>query len=146
MGAPQVGPGGSRRPPLDLGRGEHIIAEGYDFAFRVAPLRNVELTAPYFHSGAYNTLEAVVRHYNDVPEALRSYDPTQLAPAVRPLYHGDPATVENIIQLLDFRLRQPLQLTDPEIAQLVAFLKALTDPSARDLRGLAPASVPSGLH
>ena len=146
VGAPQVGPGGSRRPPLDLGRGEHIIAEGYDFAFRVAPLRNVELTAPYFHSGAYNTLEDVVRHYNDVPEALRSYDPSRLAPAVRPLYHGDPATVENIIQLLDFRLQQPLQLSDAEIAQLVAFLKALTDPAARDLHGLAPTSVPSGLR
>jgi cytochrome c peroxidase len=145
VGAPQVGPGGSRRPPLDLGRGEHIIAEGYDFAFRIAPLRNVELTAPYFHSGAYSTLEAVVRHYNDVPEALRSYDPAQLAPAVRSLYHGDPATANDIIQLLDFRLREPLRLSDQEIAQLVAFLKALTDPAARDLRGLAPATVPSGL-
>jgi cytochrome c1 len=38
-----------------------------------------------------------------------------------------------------------MQLTDQEIAQLVAFLKALTDPAARDLRGLAPSSVPSGL-
>jgi cytochrome c peroxidase len=105
----------------------------------------VELTAPYFHSGAYRTLEEVVRHYNDVPEALRSYDPTGLDPAVRPLYHGDAATVETIIQLLDFRLRQPLELTDPEIAQLVAFLKSLTDPAARDLSRLAPSSVPSGL-
>jgi cytochrome c peroxidase len=111
----------------------------------VAPLRNVELTAPYFHSGAYRTLEAVVRHYNDVPEALRTYDPSQLDPAVRPLYHGESAAVENIIQLLDPRLRQGLDLSDQEVLELVAFLKALTDPAARDLRALTPASVPSGL-
>ena len=117
----------------------------YQFAFRVAPLRNVELTGPYFHSGAYRTLEAVVRHYNDVPKALREYDPTQLAPDVRPLYHGDPATVNAVLQTLDGRLRQPLGLTSTELGDLVAFLKALTDPAARNLQSAVPASVPSGL-
>jgi len=145
VGAPQIGPGGTRQPPLDLGRGEHEGNEFYRFAFRVAPLRNVELTAPYFHSGAYRTLEAVVRHYNDVPEALRQYDPSQLDPDVRPWYHGDPSTVSAILQTLDGRFQRPLELTDTEISELVAFLRALTDPAARDLRSAAPARVPSGL-
>jgi cytochrome c peroxidase len=144
-GAPQVGPGGARQPPRDLGRGEHDRSGFYQFAFRVAPLRNVELTAPYFHSGAYPTLEAVVRHYNDVPTALRQYDPSQLAPDVRPLYRGDRATIDAVLATLDGRLRQPLQLSEAEIGDLVAFLKALTDPAARDLRSLVPARVPSGL-
>jgi len=32
-----------------------------------------------------------------------------------------------------------------EIGELVAFLKSLTDPAARDLTSLIPARVPSGL-
>lgn len=145
VGAPQIGPGGVKQPPLDLGRGEHDNNDFYRFAFRVVPLRNVELTAPYFHSGAYPSLEAVVRHYNDAVKALGTYDPSQLDPDVRPLYRGDPATVTALLATLDGRLRRPLGLTEPEIGELVAFLKALTDPSARNLSSVVPASVPSGL-
>ena len=46
---------------------------------------------------------------------------------------------------LDGRLKEPLHLTDAQVADLVAFLKSLTDPAARDLSGIVPASVPSGL-
>ncbi|HEV8510302.1 MAG TPA: hypothetical protein VGQ48_07605, partial [Gemmatimonadales bacterium] len=115
------------------------------FAFRVPPLRNVELTAPYFHDGAVATLEAAVRHYNDVPKSLRTFDPSTLPAAVQSSYHGDQRTVDSVLASLDFRLRTPLQLTDTQIGELVAFLKSLTDPAARDLSGLVPASVPSGL-
>lgn len=131
VGAPQVGPGGTKQPPLDLGRFEHVNEPFYRFTFRVAPLRNVELTAPYFHSGAYRTLDAVVRHYNHVAEALATYDPSQLDPEVRHLYHGEPETIAAVLETLDGRLRQPLNLSDTEIAELVAFLKSLTDPAAR---------------
>ncbi|HEY0304609.1 MAG TPA: hypothetical protein VGC44_06540, partial [Longimicrobiales bacterium] len=147
-GVPQIGPGGAKQRPLDLGRGELIQqnADAYRFAFRVAPLRNVELTAPYMHNGAYASLEAVIEHYNDVPKALRNYDASQLAPAVRALYHGEPATIDAVLATLDFRLRTPLNLTEAEKRELLAFLKALTDPAARDLSGVAPARVPSGLN
>src|SRR6266536_200601 len=144
-GAAQLGPGVGGGAPLDLGRGELAGNQFYKFAFRVAPLRNVELTAPYFHDGASPTLEAVVRHYNDVPTALRQFDPAQLAPAVRNSYHGDDATITAVLGTLDFRLQQPLHLTDAEMSDLVAFLRSLTDPAARDLSGVAPARVPSGL-
>ncbi len=145
VGVPQIGPGVGAELPLDLGRGALPGNDFYRFAFRVAPLRNVELTAPYFHDGAYPTLEAVVKHYNDVGLALPGFDATQLAPDVRAAYHGDPATVAEVLARLDFRLQQPLKLTETERAELVAFLKALTDPSARNLSGLVPVSVPSGL-
>ncbi len=145
VGAPQVGPGTGAQAPLDLGLGALQTGEFQRFAFRVAPLRNVELTAPYFHSGAYPTLEAVVTHYNDVPLALSTYDPSQLAPDVRNQYHGEPATVAAVLATLDGRLRQPLGLTPAQVGDLVAFLRGLTDPTARNLRSLAPAQVPSGL-
>jgi cytochrome c peroxidase len=138
VGVPQLGPGVGPEPPLDLGRGALPDNEFYRFAFRVAPLRNVELTAPYFHDGAYPTLEAVVRHYNDVRVALSGFDAAQLAPDLRATYHGDAATVVAVLERLDFRLQQPLRLTETERAELVAFLKALTDPSARDLSALVP--------
>jgi cytochrome c peroxidase len=147
VGAPQIGPGVGAAAPLDKGRGEELPqVSQYQFAFRVQPLRNVELTAPYMHSGAYPTLEAVVRHYNNADSAHKSYDVTQLAPALRAQYHGSDAVKQQVLQSLDFRLREPLRLTQIEQAQLVAFLKSLTDPAARDLRSIVPSSVPSGLR
>jgi cytochrome c peroxidase len=147
-GVPQVGPGTAAAAPLDLGRGgvvDTASRQFYRFAFRTAPLRNVALTAPYMHDGAFPTLEAVVRHYNNVPLALQQYDVTQLPPAIRGMYHGDAATINAVQASLDFRLSQPLGLSDAELAELVAFLKALTDPAARDLGALTPTTVPSGL-
>jgi cytochrome c peroxidase len=114
VGVPQIGPGSTRQSPLDLGRGELESHDFYRFAFRVAPLRNVELTAPYMHDGAYPTLEAVLRHYDDVPVAARSYDVTQVEPALRGLVHADAATVEAVLSNLDGRLRVPLDLSDDE--------------------------------
>ena len=144
-GVPQLGPGVGRGAPLDLGRGELHNNEFYQFAFRVPPLRNVELTAPYFHDGAIATLEAAVRHYDDVAKSLRTFDPSTLPAAVQSSYHGDQRTIDSVLARLDFRLRTPLHLTDAQVAELVAFLTSLTDPAARDLSGIIPASVPSGL-
>ena len=145
-GVPQLGPGVGSGTPLDLGRGELFNQqEFYKFAFRATPLRNVELTAPYMHDGAFSDLDAVLKHYNDVPTALREYDASQLPPALQQTYHGEDATITAVLANLDGRLAQPLHLTEVEIGELVAFLKSLTDPSARDLTSLIPARVPSGL-
>jgi cytochrome c peroxidase len=144
-GTPQLGPGVGAGAPLDKGRGEVENQPFYDFAFRAPPLRNVELTAPYMHNGAYATLEAVIEHYNDVELALRTYDASQLAPELRGQVHGDAATIDAVLATLDFRMRQRLNLTAEQKSDLLAFLKALTDAAARDLSGVAPATVPSGL-
>jgi cytochrome c peroxidase len=145
VGAPQIGPGIGAAAPLDKGFGPILGTPFYDFAFRVAPLRNVELTAPYMHNGAYATLEAVVLHYSDIPAAQQNYDVNQLPPALRGMHHGEPATIAAVLQTLDSRVPQPQSLDETERRELVAFLRALTDPAARDLRSLAPVRVPSGL-
>jgi cytochrome c peroxidase len=145
VGSPQVGPGSGKAAPLDKGVGEALDQPFYEFAFRVPPLRNVELTGPYMHAGAYATLEAVVRHYNNVDSATRFYDVSQLAPALRDSYHGAHSTISAVLATLDHRIREPIGLTTEEQSDLVAFLKALTDPAARDLSGMMPSRVPSGL-
>jgi len=53
-------PSESIRPPADKGRSAVTKQSGDDFVFRVAPLRNVALRAPYFHSGEVWTLEEAV--------------------------------------------------------------------------------------
>jgi cytochrome c peroxidase len=145
VGVPQLGPGTGKGAPLDLGRGDVIDQPFYQFAFRVPSLRNVELTAPYMHNGAFATLDAVVRHYNDVEHTLRNYDLSQLDPSLRASYHGDAATITALLATLDGRLRTPMNLSEDELGELVAFLKSLTDPAARNLSGVIPARVPSGL-
>jgi cytochrome c peroxidase len=144
-GVPQVGPGFGSDAPRDLGQAPQFPGQAERFLFRVPSLRNVELTAPYMHDGAFATLDAVVHHYNDIEKTLRNYDVAQLDPRLRPQYQGDPATVDAILAATSPFIRQPLGLTEDELHRLVAFLQSLTDPAARDLNALIPASVPSGL-
>jgi cytochrome c peroxidase len=146
---PQFGPGTGSLAPLDGGREGVLGPPGppatAGFFFRVAPLRNVELTAPYMHDGAYNTLEEVVRHYNNADSALKAFDSSRLDPSLRATYRGDATTIAKILAAADPRLRLARGLTPDEQGQLVAFLKSLTDPSARDMSAVIPATVPSGL-
>jgi cytochrome c peroxidase len=149
-GVPQLGPGIAPSAPLDAGRGDVAANAGGPpqqgrFTFRVSPLRNIELSAPYMHDGVYSTLAAVVGHYNNVDSALKSFDAAQLDGSVRASYHGDAATIAAVEKTLDFRLQHSLGLTPDEQRQIVVFLESLTDPAARNLGALVPSSVPSGL-
>jgi cytochrome c peroxidase len=149
-GVPQLGPGSSPGAPQDWGRGATVTNPSERtfarFQFRVPPLRNVELSAPYMHNGAYPTLEAVIRHYNDPLLALRTYDPAaQLPPQFQSLHHPERALVDSVAATIDGRLRTSRNFSDQDRADLVAFLKSLTDPAARDLSALVPDRVPSGL-
>jgi len=51
----------AEREGADLGRFDVTGREADKYVFRVAPLRNVELTYPYFHDGSAETLEDAVR-------------------------------------------------------------------------------------
>jgi cytochrome c peroxidase len=73
-------------------------------AFKTPNLRNLLMTAPYFHDGAHPTLWDVVDHYNKGGD------------------QNDP--------FLD-RDMQPLALKEAEIDDLVAFLASLTSPEYR---------------
>jgi cytochrome c peroxidase len=54
-------PGPEIRPPDDVGRADVTGREADKYVFRVAPLRNIALTAPYFHSGVVWDLGEAVK-------------------------------------------------------------------------------------
>lgn len=152
---PQIGPGkgdtqaGYTDGLDDFGR-ERVSGEPRDrFSFRTPPLRNVALTAPYGHSGAYDSLEAIVRHYIDPVAALHGYDTAQAVLPPRPdlderdfALHRDPLR-RAAIAAANEAIAVPLGERD--VQNLLAFLHALTDPAAQDLRDAVPDAVPSGL-
>jgi cytochrome c peroxidase len=100
--------------PADLGRHEVTLDPADVWKFRTPTLRNVGLTAPYMHDGSLRTLVDVVKFYDRGG-------------------HQHPG--------IDARIR-PLELSEPEIAALVAFLESLTGDSTDTLA--AEAREPSG--
>ena len=102
------------------------------------------LTGPWMHNGAYTTLEGAIRHHLDPATALRNYDPSQLAPEFQELLLTDPDLIETQLSCPSAPT-EVIELSDEQIADLLAFLEALTSPSAADLSHIIPETVPSGL-
>jgi cytochrome c peroxidase len=75
-------------------------------AFKTPTLRNIDITAPYMHDGSLQTLEEVVEFYNNGGR-VKDSDP--------------------VPELLSGGIR-PLNLTEDQQADLVAFMRALTSP------------------
>lgn len=92
------------RPNITVGAGERIAANG---AFKTPGLRNIELTAPYFHNGGKRTLREVVDFYD----------------------RGGDFHEQNIADL-DPDVTD-LGLSEYDKEALVAFLKSLTDERVR---------------
>jgi cytochrome c peroxidase len=154
----------------DYGR-ERVTGRAKDrFKFRTPSLRNVELTGPWGHAGTHTSLESVIRHHIKPVESLHAYTPTALQPVDQVVQLTGSGDSLKHTFLSDRRregflrrdtwvqsrddLRGSIakanelksaELTDREIAQLVAFLRSLTDPRSRDLVHLVPHRVPSGL-
>jgi cytochrome c peroxidase len=131
------GPGGKD----DFGRAHETGRPEDRYAFRTTPLRNVELTAPYGHDGAFMSLRDFVAHYSESDTRLRSFDASTLGPE----FSG--TLLRNFDEILATRdpLLDGVVFDDQTIDDVTEFLKALTDPAARDLSRVVPASVPSGL-
>ncbi|NVO54711.1 cytochrome-c peroxidase [Rhodobacteraceae bacterium B1Z28] len=144
---PQIGPGKAARfenHVRDDGRLRVTGNTSDAFAFRTPSLRNVTLTAPYGHNGAFAKLEDVIRHHLDPVRSLNAYS---MELAVLPDFQG----AEDQLPLLDTGNMQaiaeanalnPTSLTDQDISAILSFLSSLEDPAVR--LGV-PKEVPSGL-
>ena len=83
----------------DSGRARITHLEADKGKFKIPTLRNIDLTAPYMHDGSIQTLEEVVEHFNSGGV-------------------GHPNQTNEV---------KPLDLSTQEKADIVAFLKTLTD-------------------
>lgn len=152
LGLPTFGPGLTPlNDPIPRDVGRMAVSDDMEdaYRFRVPFLRNVALTAPYGHNGAMPTLEAMVRHHFNPRQSNTNWQ-TEMAqlPPVPWLASGDFALRENtaendrILSKIDIELPPA---TDAEIADIVAFLNALTGETALDRPMGRPDTVPSGL-
>lgn len=147
IAVPQFGPGKAARfeaHSRDEGRFRVTGDPADAFAFRTPSLRNVTLTAPYGHNGAYPTLEAVLRHHLNPVGALEAY---RLEDAKLPDLPGvaDSQILdhpEEISAIARANTLDPSELSERNIADILAFLASLEDRAER--LGIPP-SVPSGL-
>jgi len=71
IGVPQIGPEDNFKE--DLGKFAIDPRPETMYAFRIPPLRNVALTPPYMHDGAFKTLSEVIEHYDDIESSLKNY-------------------------------------------------------------------------
>lgn len=101
------------RDQSDVGRAAIIPGATMHAAFKTPSLRNIALTAPYFHDGSATTLAEVIAFYNRGGEA--SFQSTHLS---------------------------ELALSAEDQHALVAFLEALTDPIVVEPPTLPPDEPP----
>jgi cytochrome c peroxidase len=145
LAVPQIGDGKGREQPFDLGRARETGNDCDRYAFRTPPLRDVAITGPWMHNGALTSLEAVIRHHLDPAASLKAYDPSQLAPDLQDTCQDQPEVVASVLATLNSSKSEGARLSERDIRDLLAFLEALTSPSALHLEHTIPASVPSGL-
>ena len=68
--------------------------------FRIPTLRNIQFTFPYMHDGRFKTLNEVIKHYNSLGHDNR---------------------------IISKELTNPMNLSDNDRIDLLAFLLTLTD-------------------
>lgn len=144
IGVPPMGEG--RGPDgLDEGRMEVTGLAADRFRFRTPPLRNVALTPPYMHNGAYADLAEAIEHHLDPAAALARYDGTHVPEEID--VHRD--RFGEVLENLDPELGPSRELTSEDVFLLVRFLESLSSDveltlSERPGAGV-PLTVPSGL-
>lgn len=105
--------------PFDMGAGIPTKDNSLNGGFKVPSLRNITLTAPYNHSGKFETLQEATRFYSQGRA------------------HAVPDSVKLIVH---WHIWEP-ELSEKEIEDIVVFLGTLTDES---FKPQTPKRVPSG--
>ena len=133
LAVPQIGPGIDETGD-DRGRYEATRIPRHRYQFRTPPLRNVTLTAPYFHSGAVESLEDAIALHLAPPAGGAGAD-AAADPSAEALRRASFAPM----------LKRGVALDEDERASLLAFLRSLEDAQAGSRALIVPESVPSGL-
>jgi cytochrome c peroxidase len=145
LGTPQLRPGMLDEEPLDFGRGRETGRADERYTFRTPPLRNVAISGAWMHNGAYTLLENAVAAHLDIAGNIDTYDRTQLKPELQALVLRDATTRARLRSTLSLDAAPPVRMTEGEIADLVAFLDAMTSEQLAEWELWLPATTPSGL-
>ena len=151
LAIPQFGPGRTRRmDPFtrDVGRmGESDRIEDI-YRFKTPSLRNVTLTSPYGHNGAYPSLEGIVKHHFEPLEMYQKWDSSMAklpeAPWLKDIdfvVFSDKRETQRLLSRIDI---EPIEITEKEIDEIIGFLYALTGKSKNNRPLGRPSAVPSG--
>ena len=130
----QIGPGVGMSAD-DKGRYNVTKNEADKYKFRTPPLRNVTLTAPYFHDGVAETLQEAIQQHLEPLYLADKYDETG----------AYELNVEQINSLSPV-LRSKTILSKAEFSKLIEFLKTLEDTQLEMIDEIIPTEVPSGLQ
>ncbi len=152
MALPPFGPGRTRRwdpIPRDVGRMGATDDLEDAYRFRTPSLRNVALTAPYGHNGAYASLKDMVRHMADPVSMRAAWTPARARLPEVPwlqeidfVIQSDRLGMARHAATVDVR---PVTLSDSQVDDIVAFLESLTGVTALERPLGRPERVPSGL-
>ncbi len=150
---PQFGPGRTRQwDPVVRDTGHMAVSDRLEdaYRFRTPSLRNVALTGPYGHNGAYPTIEGIIRHHLAPEFSFARWQPQLAAlPEVPWLSATDFLPFDDAYERTRLASRLdivPVPLSDKEIADLVAFMHALSGTASLRGRLGRPDAVPSGLE
>ena len=125
-GQPQVGPGKAARfqsHSRDLGRFRVTGNIKDKYAFRTPSLRNVELTGPWGHAGAYSKLEAFINAHLNPQLALYNYDKSNVT--LTKYDANDWKIMDNATEvkaIADSITIKPIIVSDGEVMDILAFL------------------------
>ena len=149
---PQFGPGRTRRfDPYtrDVGRMGESDNINDMYKFRTPSLRNITLTAPYGHNGAYPTLKGIIKHHLNPKEMLNNWSPekAKLTPAkwleaIDFVVFKDKRERKRLLSRIDIN---EVELEEKEIDNIIEFLVSLTDKSGNKRPIGRPDNVPSSI-
>lgn len=153
LGLPAFGPGRTRRYndiARDLGRMAESDELDDIYRFRTPPLRNVELTSPYGHNGAFKTLEGIISHHLNPELSRLTWSISQaVLPEIQELRRVDLIVQDDRLEMERYNQKldiEPVKINREEIDALAAFLRSLTGRSALNQSMIIPDEVPSGLE
>ncbi len=102
------------------------------YKFRTPSLLNVAATGPWGHSGAFGSLESLIRFHIEPRKGVESYDfSLEELPQLSQhggAYENTRLLTERSLNNVDRIMQGQRSPSDQETEQLVAFLNALTDP------------------
>ena len=127
----------------DFGRMRESGDVADQYKFRTPTLLNVVVTGPWGHAGAYTTLEGMVKHMLNPEISIANYDFSQLAPNIQAQdmltntqFHLNQLAANRTNNVAG--VHQNVEFTENDVADIVEFLKTLTDPCVKDRACLSP--------